>query len=173
MTLGTPHIPRIDEREFRMILTVHGIKVIHRSKNSAIKCSCWDDITGHPNRYCPLCDNGYIYNDRIIDAYVRPVDPQGRSEIADFVTQAGELQRYNYFLFTYGSEGEKIAVGDTIIFPISSTSIRYEHDVVNIQTLLGTHGSKVYTRVYLMRKPYAETGETDPSKSTPIYKPPP
>jgi len=166
LNLGTPHFPRIDGREFQMILTIHGVKVIHRSKYTATKCTCWDDITGQPDRFCPLCNNGWIYEERIIDAYIRPIEPQGRNEIADFITQAGPVQRYNHILWTYGHEGEKIAVGDTIIHPIDG--IKFEHDVINVLTMIGTHGKKVYTRLYLMRKPYAETGETDPTKPSPI-----
>lgn len=168
--VGNPFLPRIDWRMIKYIIDFIGVKVIHRSKYTATKCSCWITKSGHPDPFCSTCNGGgYIYTDREFKAHIFPEEPVGRSGIADFVTQAGPFQRYNHRMYCVGTEGKNIAVGDTIITKkYEENGIRLEYDVVHVYTRTGSYGARVYTHCFLMRKPYADTGETDPTKSTPI-----
>lgn len=166
--IQTPHYVRIDGREVDMILHIHGERILHKSRLNATKCDCWDSITGHPTRRCSKCDNGWIYTDRYMVGYVTPIKPLGRSNTADYVTQAGKLQRYNHTIYTHGWQGEHIAVNDTLIFPLGEGLQKFEHDVVHSLVFRGTHGAKVYTSIFTMRKPYTETGIADITQPQPI-----
>ena len=168
--MGTPHIPLIDDYHIRQILSVIGQEVLHRSKKNAVKCSCWNTVYGHPDRTCTLC-NGSGYNftegnssERTMNCYVEQYPPLGRAGIGDYVTQAGPVQRYTHRLFTFGWEHENVAVGDIIIFPTDVNLTRFEHDIILNEVNWGSFGIKVFTEIRMVRKPYAERGETDPTK---------
>ena len=164
-SMGTPHIPLVDDYYMRQILSIVGQEVIHRSKKTATKCSCWHEHYGHPNRTCTICDgSGYLFTDRLIKGYIEQYPPLGRGGIADFVTQAGPIQRYTHRIFTYGWEHDYVAVNDIIIFPTDTNVQRFEHDVVLNEVNFGTYGVKVFTELRLIRKVYSESGETDPTK---------
>ena len=170
-TMGTPHIPNIDDYYMRHILSNVGQTILHRSKRTASKCSCWNNFYGRPNPTCAICSgSGYSFtegagSERKFLAYVEQIPPTGRSGIGDYITPAGLVQRYTHRLWTYGWEHDNFAVGDIVIFPIDSNYTRYEHDVVLNEVKYGSFGQKVYTLVKIIRKPYSESGETDPTKS--------
>jgi hypothetical protein len=164
-SMGTPHIPLVDEYYMRHILSLVGQQVIHRSKRDATKCSCWSSTYGHPDRTCTLCDgSGYLLTDRLMKGYIEQYPPLGRQGIGDFVTQAGMVQRYTHRIFTYGWEHEKVALHDIIVFPIDSNLTRFEHDVILNEVKWGSYGQRVFTEIRMVRKSYSESGETNPTK---------
>ena len=170
-SMGTPHIPIIDDYHMRQILSYIGQEVLHRSKKNAIKCSCWTNNYGHPDRTCTLCGgSGFSFaegnhSERIIKGFVEQYPPLGRAGIGDYVTQAGPVQRYTHRMFTYGWEHSNIALGDIIIFPTDTNVTRFEHDIILNEVNYGSYGQKVFTEVRMVRKVYSESGETDPTKS--------
>jgi len=161
-TIGTPFLPQVDDREFKFILSQFPSWARLKGKKNAIKCSCWDPMTGSHDPHCTLCDgSGYIYTseqDRPIQCIMQPLFPHGRSGGADYVTQAGRTQRYEYLMYTYGYEWGKIVIGDTIIFPINDSRIQpQEYNVVNVVPHFGTHGNIVYITCLLWRKAVGES----------------
>jgi len=155
LSIGSPTTPIVDDREFRFIMAQFPSWARLLSKKEATRCSCWDEMTGNRNPYCTICDDGWVYDnydDRPIQCIMESFAPHGRSGNADFVSEAGRLQRYDYLMYTYGYEWGKIVVGDTIIFPIDHPQQQMEFGVVNVIPHFGTHGNVIYITCMLWKK---------------------
>jgi len=155
LKIGSPHTPIIDEREFTIILSQFPSWARLLAKKDSVRCSCWDAITENRDPYCSICNDGWIYgnaDDRPIQCIMEAFPPHGRSGNADFVSEAGRLQRYDYLMYTYGYEWGKIVVGDTIIWPIDAPQQQIEFDVANVVPYFGTSNRVIYIACMLWKK---------------------
>lgn len=162
-TIGTPHVPKVDSREFEFILSQFPTWVRLLGKKDATRCPNWNPRYGTHAVDCPLCGgDGFVYSgvsDRPIQCIMEARSPHGRSGLGDYVTQAGRIQRYDYLMYTHHWEFGQIVTGDTIIFPINTRLQEIEYNVANVIPYWGTHGNMVYITCLLWKKDVPELTE--------------
>ncbi|RLI54732.1 MAG: hypothetical protein DRP09_12170 [Candidatus Thorarchaeota archaeon] len=174
------NMPRIDDRQFKLILNNYGFNVILRKRvpiaTNPVPCPCVaeDDIFNRINPDCPLCGGtgilgGDALRDQTIKILMQPSNSMGMMGVEVTYTYATKMERVQETCYVAGDI--PVDLGDFIIdtydAPEGGTTV-VEYEVFDKEIWrvgLGPNRKRrvIYQKIQIRKTEYAKTVSTEES----------